>query len=44
MFCHSSITYCYSFLINKIFGFITLAAYFLNLFAAWYSYNKVGLG
>ena len=34
----------YSFLINNIFGFITLGSYFLNLFATWYSYSKVGHG
>jgi len=34
----------YSFLIGKPYGFITLSIYFLNLFATWYSYSKVGHG
>jgi hypothetical protein len=34
----------YSFLIGKPYGFITLSTYFLNLFATWYSYSKVGHG
>jgi hypothetical protein len=34
----------YSFSIGKSFGFITLGTYFLNLFATWYSYSKVGHG
>lgn len=34
----------YSFLIGKPYGFITLSSYFLNLFATWYSYSKVGHG
>ena len=32
----------YSFLIEKIYGFVTLGTYFLGLFATWYSYSKVG--
>lgn len=32
----------YSFLIGKIYGFVTLGTYFLGLFATWYSYSKVG--
>ena len=34
----------YSFLIGKIYGFITLGTYFINLLATWYSYSKVGHG
>jgi hypothetical protein len=34
----------YSFLVGKSYGFITLSTYFLNLFATWYSYSKVGHG
>ncbi len=34
----------YSFLASRTFGFITLSTYFLNLFATWYSYSKVGHG
>jgi len=34
----------YSFLIGRTYGFITLSTYFLNLFATWYSYSKVGHG
>jgi len=34
----------YSFLIGKPYGFVTLGTYFLNLFATWYSYSKVGHG
>ncbi|GEM_PF-2562849 len=34
----------YSFLAGRTFGFITLSTYFLNLFATWYSYGKVGHG
>jgi hypothetical protein len=34
----------YSFAMGKSFGFITLGTYFLNLFATWYSYSKVGHG
>ena len=30
----------YSFLVNKIYGFITLSTYFLNLFATWYGHSK----
>ena len=34
----------YSFLIGRVFGFVTLFTYFINLFASWYSYSKVGHG
>jgi hypothetical protein len=34
----------YSFSVGKAYGFATLVTYFLNLFAAWYSYSKVGHG
>jgi hypothetical protein len=34
----------YSFLIGRNYGFVTLITYFLNLFATWYSYSKVGHG
>jgi hypothetical protein len=34
----------YSFMIEKIYGFVTLGTYFLGLFATWYSYSKVGHG
>jgi len=34
----------YSFLVGKAYGFITLATYFLNLLATWYSYSRVGHG
>jgi len=34
----------YSFLIGKPYGFVTLTTYFLNLFATFYSYFKVGHG
>jgi hypothetical protein len=34
----------YSFLIGKPYGSVTLSTYFLNLFATWYSYSKVGHG
>lgn len=34
----------YSFLIGKPYGFVTLTTYFLNLFATFYSYLKVGHG
>jgi hypothetical protein len=34
----------YAFLSGKIRGYITLGTYFLGLFAAWYSYSKVGHG
>jgi hypothetical protein len=30
----------YCFLINKVFGFITMFTYFLNLFATWYAHSK----
>lgn len=32
----------YNFLAGNVYGFITLLTYFLNLFATWYSYSKVG--
>ena len=34
----------YSFLVGEVYGFVTLATYFLCLFATWYSYAKVGHG
>jgi len=34
----------YCFQVGVVYGFITLATYFLNLFATWYSYSKVGHG
>ena len=34
----------YSFSVGKAYGFLTLVTYFLNFFAAWYSYSKVGHG
>lgn len=34
----------YSFFIGEIYGFVTLATYFLNLGATWYSYSKVRHG
>jgi hypothetical protein len=34
----------FSFLIGRPYGYITLSTYFLNLFATWYSYSKVGHG
>jgi len=34
----------YSFSVGKAYGFATLVTYFLNLFAAWYCYSKVGHG
>ena len=34
----------YCFLVGKAYGFITLATYFLNLLATWYSYSRVGHG
>ena len=30
----------YCFMVNKVFGFITLFTYFLNLFATWYAHSK----
>jgi hypothetical protein len=30
----------YSFLMGKIYGFITLGTYFMNLFAAWYAHSR----
>jgi len=34
----------YAFLVSEAYGFITLATYFLNLLATWYSYCEVGHG
>jgi hypothetical protein len=34
----------YAFLIGRRYGFITLATYFLNLLATWYSYSRAGHG
>lgn len=34
----------YSFLVGRVYGFITLGTYFLSLAATWYSYVKVGHG
>jgi hypothetical protein len=34
----------YSFGVHKLAGFLTLATYLIGLFAAWYSYSKVGHG
>ncbi len=34
----------YAFLVSEAYGFITLATYFLNLLATWYSYSRVGHG
>lgn len=34
----------YNFLTLRIFGYITLSTYFLQLLATWYSYSKVGHG
>lgn len=34
----------YAFLVSTTYGFITLATYFLNLLATWYSYAQVGHG
>ena len=34
----------YSFMAGRAYGFITLASYFLSLFASLYSYRKVGHG
>ncbi len=34
----------YSFAIGKRYGAVTLATYFLQLFATWYSYARVGHG
>jgi hypothetical protein len=34
----------YSFSVGKAYGFATLVTYFLTLFAAWYSYSRVGHG
>ena len=30
----------YSFLMGKIYGFITLGTYFINLFATWYAHSR----
>jgi len=34
----------YAFLVSETYGFITLITYFMNLFATWYSYSRVGHG
>jgi hypothetical protein len=34
----------YSFQVGRVFGFVTLATYFLQLAATGYSYRKVGHG
>jgi hypothetical protein len=34
----------YAFQVGRSFGFVTLGTYFLQLFAAWYSYAKIGHG
>ncbi len=34
----------YAFLVGDAYGFITLVTYFMNLFATWYSYSRVGHG
>jgi hypothetical protein len=34
----------YAFIVNRVFGFITLITYFLSLAATGYSYKKVGHG
>jgi hypothetical protein len=34
----------YTFLVGRTYGFITLATYFLNLLATWYSHSRVGHG
>ena len=34
----------YAFMLNKVYGFITLVTYFLSLGASGYSYSKVGHG
>jgi len=33
----------YNFLVSQIYGFVTLATYFLNLLATWYAHSK-GVG
>jgi len=30
----------YTFLVNRIFGFVTLSTYFINLFATWYWHRE----
>jgi hypothetical protein len=34
----------YTFQVGKVFGFITLVTYFINLAATWYSYSRVKHG
>ena len=34
----------YAFVVQPVYGFVTLATYFLNLLATWYSYSRVGHG
>ncbi|MFH1198291.1 MAG: hypothetical protein V1720_21485 [bacterium] len=34
----------YTFLVKKSFGYVTLATYFAQFLATWYSYSKVGHG
>jgi hypothetical protein len=34
----------YTFGVSELFGFITLGTYFVNLWATWYSYSRVGHG
>lgn len=34
----------YSFLIGRLYGFVTLSTYFLNFLATWYSYSKIDHG
>lgn len=34
----------YTFLVGKLYGFVTLATYFLNLFTSFYSYSRVRHG
>ncbi|MFO7634445.1 MAG: hypothetical protein R6W76_17985 [Caldilinea sp.] len=34
----------YAFLVSRVAGFVTLATYFLNQLATWYSYARVGHG
>ena len=30
----------YTFLVNRVFGFVTLSTYFINLFATWYGHRE----
>lgn len=34
----------YAFLVERAWGYVTLATYFVNLLATWYSYSRVGHG